>query len=268
MSVDQFAALREKLNVKSAADASRQVKMLLMGDPGSGKTLLAGTAADIPELCPILYLDVEGGVVTNAKYPEDILQARPIKNIQQMETVWNILDKERGYYKTVIVDSLSELQKLDMAIIMAAAKKRSKTPELIDVEVPSPREYLMSQVHMRDIVREYRDLGLHVIFITHSKTEEKAGKTKILPQVPGQQAAELAGFLSIVGLLEVERLRVKDPKDDKKTITKIVRALTTGSDGISVVKDRTQTLPGKMLNPTMPKIWDYINGKRTKEESE
>ena len=227
--------------------------MLVMGEPGAGKTLLAGTSAEVPELMPLLYLDVDGGVVTNAQY-EDI-DARPITGIKQLETIYDVLDKNRGYYKTVVVDSLSELQKLDMKDIMAEAKK--KHPDTTDEEVPDQRAYLKSQVHIRNIVRAYRDLGLHVIFITHSKVEDKAGKIKILPQLPGQQAAEIAGFLSIVGLLEVERVRVKNPETDKTEI-RVIRQLTTASDGISVVKDRTRTLPPILKQPTMTIIYNYI----------
>lgn len=248
--------LREKLKVKPPAELSEYLNILIMGHPGAGKTRLAGTAADDPLTSPVLYLDIDGGLRTIQE--KDTIESRTVTGIKQLELIWNLLDKERGYYKTVVIDSLGELQKLDMQNIMEAAY--NKNPETTDVDVPSQREWGKSQVHIRDIVREYKNLGVHVIFTCHSKVEvsEATKKERILPSLPGKLAAEIAGFLDIVGLLEVERVRVRG--DDDKTSQQVVRALKVQSDGVSIVKDRTDKLGDVVYNPTIPKIWKLING--------
>ncbi len=54
-----------------ASERAKYLKLLVYGQPGSGKTYLAGTATKVPELSPVLFIDVEGGTKTLTTYFPD-----------------------------------------------------------------------------------------------------------------------------------------------------------------------------------------------------
>src|SRR4051812_4997929 len=103
-------SIRDALNVQSPQEVVPYLNLLIYGEPGAGKTYLAATAQDSEATSPILFLDVEGGTVTIRRRKDvDVVKVR---SMQQVEEIHNKLyaDTER-YYKTVIIDSLTELQK-------------------------------------------------------------------------------------------------------------------------------------------------------------
>src|SRR6188472_1547478 len=93
------------------------MNLLIYGEPGVGKTRLAGSAADHEDTAPVLILDVEGGV-TSLRHRNDI-DVIQVRDIDTIVKVHDELHKEKGGgYRTVVIDSLSELQKLDMRTVM------------------------------------------------------------------------------------------------------------------------------------------------------
>ena len=129
--------LRERLGAKSAPDSIEWLNFLVYGEPGAGKTYLLGTAEDHPDTHPVLILDVDGGVTTIRKRTGvDVIQVR---SIDQIVAIHKELHENPGHYKTVGIDSLSELQKLDMRVVMKEAYERK--PETTDIDVPSQREW-------------------------------------------------------------------------------------------------------------------------------
>src|SRR5688572_28653656 len=49
------------LKTRKPQDKLPFLNAMIYGDSGAGKTLLTGTAAFVPELSPVLLIDVEGG---------------------------------------------------------------------------------------------------------------------------------------------------------------------------------------------------------------
>lgn len=224
--------------------------MLIYGEPGSGKTYLCGTAQDNEATSPILFLDVEGGTLTlRDRKDVDVVQVRSISQIVDVHKM--LVEENNGYYKTVIIDSLTELQKLDMRDIMREVVQ--KRPDL-DPDVPSQREWGKSGEHMRRIVRAFRDIEANTIMTALMVMEKDENNTiTFFPSLPGKLRAEVPGFLDVVGYLYTAI------EDDV-----MVRKLQLAKTRRVVAKDRTSKLGDVIVNPTIPDMWDLIHDNNNK----
>lgn len=245
-------ALRELLQVKPPSETVEWVNLLIYGEAGAGKTYLAGSAADDPRTSPVLFLDVEGGVTTIRHRKE--IDVVPIRSMDQITKVYNdifrSIEDGRILYKTIVVDSLTELADLDMRIIMKNAY--SAKPDSVDIDVASPREWGKTRNHMRTIVRAFRDLPCHVIYTSGLGQKQDEGQpTKNYPGFSGKLQHEIPGFMDIVGLLTAEVNPVSKERSRKLQVA--------GTRGV-VAKDRTSALGDLVINPTIPMIWDLITG--------
>ena len=242
--------LASNLEIVKANVAIPWLNFMPYGDPGAGKTYLAGTAQDHPETSPVLLIDVEGGTVTLRHRPDiDVVKVRAMREI---EKVHKELIENPGYYKTVIIDSGTELQKLDMLEVMKAAV--NKRPDQ-DPDTPAQRDWGKSQARIRKVVRAFRDLECNTI-ITALCTQEKDGQTQAItyyPSFPGKLKSEIAGFLDIVGYLYTEI--------EGGTVT---RKLQIVHSRRVTAKDRTNALGMVLENPTIPMMWDLISNSNSK----
>lgn len=224
--------------------------MLIYGEPGAGKTYFGGSAADHTELSPLLLIDIEGGALTLHGKNVDVVQARTMKQVQQIQ---NALAKQTDpYYRTVFIDSGTELQKLDMRTVMM--EQYNKRPDTTDIYVPSQREWGKSGERMRMIIRSFRDLPCNVIIsaLLSQDKDEKSGVTSMFPSFPGKLRSEVPGFFDIVGLLRA----VMDSEGGE---SQIIRTLQVAKTDKTIAKDRTGALPDLIKHPSLPVIWDSIH---------
>ena len=236
----------------SALQAVPHLNLLVYGDAGIGKTQLCGTAQDHAATSPILVLDVEGGTATLRRRP-DVSVVR-IKSIIDLMMVFGEIEKalannDSAAPKTVAVDSLTELQKLDMNDVMRALIKSN--PDR-DPDVPSQREWGKSSNHMRQIVRKFRDLPCNVIFTALAKREQddSSGTTMTLPSMPGKLAAEVPAFLDVVGYMFTQ---IESNKIERKMLCQPSRT--------KIAKDRLGVFGDILNDPTIPAMWEIMHPK-------
>lgn len=245
MSSTEVISLREKLGVRTPQEIPEWVSFFLYGEPGVGKTYFAGTANDHEATSPALYLDVEGGVTTLRKRND--LEVIPVRSMKKLVEVQNDLYGAIELpYKCVIIDNMSELQSLDMGVIMQEAYNRN--PDKVDIDVPSPREWGKSREHMRKITRAFRDLPCHVIFTAHVHEKVEEGQpTKYYPGFGGKARSDVPGLCDIVGLMTVEHTGNETRR----------RIQFVGSRRV-LAKDRFQALGDSIINPSVPLIWEKL----------
>ena len=237
--------IRGSLDVHPPEVISPYLNILAYGAPGVGKTVFAGTAEDSKETSPALFLDVEGGTLSLRKRKG--LDVVRVKSIAELVAIHEKLATENdGYYKTVVLDSITELQKLDMVDIMTELV--SRRPDL-DKDVPSQREWGKSIEHMRRIVRGFRDLPMNTIFTALVIVDkDENGTVTYTPSLPGKLKMEVSGFVDVVGYYTTtiehgETLRRMQFAQTKKVIA----------------KDRTASFGDFVDDPTVPKLWELMH---------
>jgi phage nucleotide-binding protein len=240
--------LREALQVKPPHEVVDWINALIYGEAGAGKTFLLGTADDDKRMKPMLIVDVEGGLTTIKHRSEvDVVTVRTMKEVENLyNKLYHSIDKGGIYYKTVGIDSLTELADLDMRTVMKEAYQR--LPDKVDIDVPSPREWGKVRNHIRLIVRAFRDLPCHVVYTAHIGVLAEDGQpTKYFPGFAGKLGREIPGFMDVVGYLYT---------DTKEGV--VNRYLQVVGSRRVVAKDRTSTLGDVIENPTLPSMWDAI----------
>jgi phage nucleotide-binding protein len=244
------------LPIKKVQNRSGFLNILVYGDSGVGKTTLAGSADAVPQLRPVLVIDVEGGTESLVRQYPNVDHIR-VTTWREMLQVANALQQGTSGYQTIVLDSLTEIQKISMTHIMQELVKEK--PEA-DPDVPGIREWGKNLEHMRRLVRHFRDLHLNVIFTALSKTDKDplALKRETLPSLSGKMAAEVSGLLDIVAYMYMRQVK-EDGKD------KQLRLLLTKKTERQVAKDRTNSLDTVVQDPTMQAIYDQIH--KTKPQS-
>ena len=221
--------------------------ILIYGESGAGKTTLAGSADAVPEMRKVLILDIEGGTLSlKDRYP-DVDSVR-IKTWFDLQQVYDELFAGGHGYRTIVLDSLTEAQKMSMDTVM---RKLVEQHEERDADVPGIREWNINIEQTRKFVRALRDLPLTTIFTALAKQDknQKTGVTKTKPSLSGKVADEVAGFLDIVAYLYTKEV------DGEQR-----RMLLCGATQDHIAKDRTGKLEQVIQDPTMATIWNAIKG--------
>lgn len=264
---------------------NRFVKATFFAPAGAGKTVLMGTAQQDERTSPMLILDFEGGTESLAGL--DIFVA-PIGSWEDYNEVYenlangDVVTYNKGEedeftvdfneFKSVGIDSVSETHKFALLDIL-----RREGPQRKEKDALQQQDYGKATVQMRRLLREFRDLPLHVFFVAHAKEIEipREGRVRV-PDLAGQMAEELSGLMSVQGYLaqfededglhrtlllrDVPRFRIKVrtpwgvvPPEEivDPTITKLLDVLKVGKDsGTTTLDDRSSK--GKMVNDEVP----------------
>jgi hypothetical protein len=203
------------------------LKSLFYGPIGSGKTHLAGTSAEVPEMRDILDIDAEGGSLTLTPW-DDKITTIPINKYSQFariheflrlhvaardsgddeklaaleERITGTLPQRPKKFKTVIVDSLTEVQKYCMYQLTGIHIGDQRLD--IDPSTPEFKEWGQNSEMIRLMVRSFRDLPMHIIFIAQEQVGEDERKQQIRRvALPGKLAGEVPGFFDAVGYLGI-----------------------------------------------------------------
>lgn len=235
------------LEVSRVSESRFSFNMMIYGKSGTGKTRLAGSSAAVPEMTPVLFIDIEGGTFSIRDVYPDVHVVR-VTSFDELQKIYDFLYTGKHEYKTIVIDSLTETQKFSMVDIMKGLVK--KEPDR-DPDIPSVREWGKNIEQIRRFVRAFRDLPINVIFTALSK-EDKNPKTGVVekkPYLSGKLADEVAAFVDIVTYYYVK------PVDGENK-----RLLLSAATEDVVAKDRSDRLPLVIEAPTMADIFAYVSG--------
>ena len=215
----------------------RPVIVTLCGDSGMGKTTLAATFPN-----PIVIRAEDGLQAIPADKRPD---AFPL--IHKEEELWQQLGAlvtEQHDYKTVIIDSVTALERL---FINHVIESDSKKPRSINQALGGYGAGLaaVAALHQRvrkacGILNERR--GMHVVFVAHADTEtielpDQDAYTRYNLRLGKKSVAPYVDDSDVVGFLKLETFTTGDG-ERKKAISDGTRVLITYATASNVSKNR------------------------------
>jgi hypothetical protein len=221
-------------SMKSRSHA-RYLNALFYGRHGAGKSTLAGSAADVPEMADVLVITAEGGDVVFDNNPRidnweniDTVKVDRIEQFQKV-TQWlenhikfrdidsdaardnlrklqdmafpDVPDPERlRRYRTIVADSLTEIEAHNLTKILGLDAVGLDAGD--ELEVAGYPQFRKNLHMMQKIVRTYRDLPINFLAVcaeTYAQDERK--QFHYTPRLTGQLRDVLQGFFDVVGWL-------------------------------------------------------------------
>ncbi len=228
--------------------------ILFYAVPGAGKTVLVASAVDVKEFGPVLVLDTDKGLRSVAHLGDKLSHVSISSSKEYEEAIAELAGDKGKAYRTVIMDSVTELAAIVLAETVAAAV--AKGGRRTDIDAPELLDYKLLGAKLLRLLRLTRNLPHNVLFTAKAqKVMPKdadgleisgAKPTEIFPALPKKVREELAGMVDAMCYLNQE-------SDGS-------RKLYTQQLGPVHAKNRIAGVPAVIDNPTM-KCFD------TKKES-
>lgn len=223
--------------ITGSEEYGRWVKALVVGEPGSGKTLLSSTFPNP------YYASAEGGTMSIAHKKLPITKIQSSDQLLELLMILDQTPKARSSLlkldrpvETVVLDTIDEIQNIIIRERLEAEKKTALT-------LP---DYGWLREQMRTIIRNFRNLDMHVVFTCHVKEsrDDELGRIVYKPGMQGGIADEMAGFVDLA-LFLTARSRLEIVNNQPQPV--IERLLTAFPDTQHPwVKDRSGRLPAEI----------------------
>jgi len=255
-----------QLQIKKVGERPIQINAIVFGNPGSGKTVLAGTASDVPEMSPVLFADIDKGLDSLDDRPDidciEIDRGSPTSSMKALHR-YLTAGEGKGRYKTIVIDSLSEW--LEVELGRAAAEQGRDSNEVQDYNPVYQR--------VTRAIQMFCDApGLNVIALAHTRLERGRVDTR---KQSALEAPILAAFPKVGSFNNANKLMGAFDAVWLMTIAKDghTRVLHPHQSGVIMAKTRgmkvsklmgTEPLP----NPTFSMIYNFYKQARKENKGQ
>ena len=242
---------------------TNRFKALVYGDPGAGKTWLAGTAQDHLMMANVHVLNIDGGMMTLAERGD--IAATDIKSSMELEEeLFRIAAKDPKYdgIGTVVIDNISELQTIDLeGAARSEFKERFKRNKDYTIDEIYLEDYGISGKRVARILRGFRDLPINTIYIAHKKDKKRRNSDTIeesKPMLTEKLCSAVMGYMDFVWYLYTTEIPINTA--DNKQINVTHRLMLTQPYNGFICKTRgtkfAQSLGTVVQDPSFPEIMD------------
>lgn len=252
------------LGIRPISEIVHPRSWAIYGRSGSGKTTFAAT---FPK--PVLLLDIRDKGTDSISDVEDV-DYKLVESIDDIEDVYYYLKKNQEGYKTVVFDTITQLQQLTLETIVQGKNKNREN--VGDWGTVTKREYGDTAAKMKEWIINFRDLPMEVVFIAQERTnrtddEDENTDRMIIPEVgPGVMpsvAGHLNAAVAFIGNTFIRlqtRTILKGEKKIKKDETRY--SLRIGPNPVYTTKIRKPKgikLPPLLDDPTYNDVIHLMN---------
>jgi hypothetical protein len=248
-------------------DIDRARSWCFYGRSGSGKTTLSAT---FPE--PVLLLDVRDRGTDSISDCD--VRVKEIDTLDDIEDAYYYLKENPEEYKTVVIDTVTQLQQVFMEEVASGSRKNGRA--IGQWGSLSQRQFGDVAALMKEWVLNYRnlsDLGIEVVFTAQERTSQidddgRMDENMLVPEVGPAMMPSIATHLnanvSVIGNTCV-RLKRRKIQKGNKTVEKedALYCLRVGPNPIYTTKLRKPRgimAPAFIENPTYRDIIDAMKG--------
>jgi hypothetical protein len=239
--------------IKPMSSVTDYIRLMVVAGSGWGKTPFAGTA----ERALFLSCDPEG--VSSAFTHGSTADVWNIPSWAELEEAYRYFRDGTGCedYDVVIIDSLNEAQNLNKDAILVAPNRSAKN----DPDILSQQDYQRNQLALVKAVKQWNDLPIHIIWNVQWKKEEDETEVGFHydPLIHGQYgtlAEQIKGYMKIIGY----GTTVQGKRKGSDELIEVKRMVFTHQPPF-LGRDRTNSLPAHIDNPTFPKIAALVAAK-------
>lgn len=273
---------------------------MVYGAYGAGKTVLAATADDVPEMYPVVYVDIEAGRASLSDRPE-LVDDRMIEatSYDTLATIIEWLERhcvardrndetalrqlQRAYtgvepgesvqrFNTVVIDSLSEVQRLCMLKLLGVDFRTRSIVEAPDS--PEWKEWNESSGQLEILMLKLRHLPMNVILTCAELHKEidipgpekiKRKRSLYTPALPGRFVKDSQKLLDVVGRLTTGMSNYTTA--DGKAAQRVTRRVYLQPSATFDAKNRLRALPDTYVDdPTMETFYAPIRAMNAANE--
>lgn len=226
---EEVGEIVNKLEIWTLDRRIEQVKMLLYGDSGVGKTRFASTAPN-----PV-FLDADNGMMS-VQVP---VGRWPCEEWEDLQVCWEMLANEDHGFDTVVLDGMNRIQTLSMEYVIRTFQARRNYGSQ-----PTQPDWGKALSDQERMIRSYLSLPMHVIVICHPKPRDSEAD-RLRPMLSGKQTASMIErYMDLVAYMYVQQGDTDKPK-------RMMAFDVTWAVSKSRLKD---ALPATVEDPT----WDRL----------
>jgi len=247
------------LKITPVADVELTRAWAVYGRSGTGKTTFAST---FPK--PILLLDIEDHGIDSIKDVEGVDVAQ-IKRWGDLDEVYDTLIDRKNKYKTVVFDTITQLQLIGCNHILS--KKRKPTVVQIDWGTMTMQDWGDLGALMKEQITLFRNLPIDAVFLAQeriSSNDDDSGRVlapEVGPALSPAIASHLNASVSVILSTYIKRRRKK--VNGKTVEVEPIHAMRVGPDAYyttKVRKAKTIQLPRDLEDPTYQDVMEIIRG--------
>jgi len=210
-------SLKQRIVSPNSLVEDQGAKILIYGAAGAGKTTLCATAPGKK-----LMIDMESGLLSVRDDKNiDVIQVKKAEDVME---ICQALQNGELQYDTVCLDSISEMSE----ILLNYEKAKHKDPRMA---------YGNVQESVTNVMRAYRDLHMHVVFVSKMEKQNVDNVMQYEPKMVGTKLGQSITYF----FDEVLALRVIEEQDDDGGIVKNRWLQTDVGQGFTA-KDRSGKL--------------------------
>lgn len=240
---------------------------IIYGPSGAGKTHLCGTAGEYELTTPALVIDCEKGTTSLFGFKGvKILKPHKWKDIQKM---YQYLRTENTYFKSVVIDSLTEMQKHYSigSIMNELDEEEGSYADISTANAPTRQDWLRTGEQMKKVIRAFRDLAylpdknkrLHVFMICLETMNDK--RNMIHPTLSGSLGIDCGAAVDFLFRLSSQSVLESDDEGNDRYVTR--RHLLTDryvdeEDIIYLAKNRGSFFKKSIWDPNIESIMEKL----------